>query len=129
MGIKRIHSTRFRVKDPEHLIEKIIRKKFENNSIEININNYYVVLTDLIGIRGLHLYKEEWLPIHSKIKKIMKISKDVKVYNREGDNDNYYTDKIDESEKLQITKHKFGYKSIHYIVETMPGQTKYYAEI
>jgi len=129
MGIKRIHSTRFRVKDPEHLIEKIIRKKNKNKSIEININNYYEVLTDLIGIRGIHLYKEEWLPIHKQIKETMKISKDVKVNIREGDKEDYYTDKLDASEKLIIAKQKYGYRSIHYIVETKPGKTTYYAEI
>lgn len=128
MGIKRIHSTRFRVKDPEHLIEKIIRKKIKNNSIEINIDNYYVVLTDLIGIRGLHLYKEEWLPIHKRIKENMNISKEIKVYIREGDKNNY-SDKFESSENFRIEEHKYGYRSIHYIVETKPSSDTYYAEI
>lgn len=128
MGIKRVHSTRFRVKDPEHLIEKIIRKKNENKSIDINIDNYYVQLTDLIGIRGLHLYKEEWLPIHQGIKEKMKISKEIKIYIRKGDKDNY-SNKFKAGENFRIEEHNYGYRSIHYIVEKKAVKTTYYAEI
>jgi putative GTP pyrophosphokinase len=47
--IEDIHSLKVRIKDPEHLIEKIIRKKAENHEREINIDNYSTEVTDLIG--------------------------------------------------------------------------------
>ena len=64
---KNVHSTKMRIKDPEHLKEKIIRKKIENKDLLINTENYKEVIKDLIGVRLLHLFKEEWLEIHPHI--------------------------------------------------------------
>ena len=59
-----VHSLKIRVKDPEHLLAKIIRKKLEDPSREITTDNYPEQITDLIGIRAMHLFKEQWAPIH-----------------------------------------------------------------
>lgn len=65
-----LHSIRFRKKDPEHLIEKIIRKcgkeqlaKYKN----INQHNYKEIIRDLIGVRILTLAKEDWEAVHDAI--------------------------------------------------------------
>lgn len=59
-----VHSVRWRIKDPEHLMAKIIRKRNEVEISEkyrsITKDNYTDVITDLIGIRVLHLFKEDW---------------------------------------------------------------------
>lgn len=49
----KIHSIRSRVKNPEHLAAKIIRKKQENYNKYKNLDksNYEKFVTDLIGIR------------------------------------------------------------------------------
>lgn len=62
----RIHSVRSRVKDAEHLIVKIIRKKQENGLKYKNLdkNNYEKFITDLIGIRCLVLFKDDWENLH-----------------------------------------------------------------
>lgn len=65
----KIHSIHSRIKEPEHLIAKIIRKKQENQKKykELNKDNYEKFLTDLIGIRCLILFKSDWQSFHSYI--------------------------------------------------------------
>lgn len=64
-----VHSIRSRVKDPEHLLEKIIRKRQENDKKYKNLTptNYEKMITDLIGIRCLILFKEDWKNFHQYI--------------------------------------------------------------
>ena len=47
----RIHTVKTRIKNPEHLIEKIIRGKKENPGLSINIDNYSCIINDLAGVR------------------------------------------------------------------------------
>lgn len=65
-GLYSIHT---RVKKSEHLIAKIVRKRIKNYRKYKNINkdNYEKYLTDLIGIRGLILFKEQWKDFHKYI--------------------------------------------------------------
>ena len=64
-----IHSYRSRIKDPEHLIAKIIRKR--NDAYKkykaLTLNNYEHFLTDLIGFRVFILFKEDWIHFHEYI--------------------------------------------------------------
>lgn len=64
-----IHSFRSRVKDPEHLLEKIIRKKQENfiKYEKLDKSNYEKFVTDLIGIRCFVLFKADWEQFHNFI--------------------------------------------------------------
>ena len=61
---KIVHSINYRLKDPEHLMSKIVRKRLENPDAPIDMDNYQDRITDLIGIRALHLFKEDWIRIH-----------------------------------------------------------------
>jgi len=65
----KVHSIHSRVKDPEHLIAKIIRKKQENQNKyrKLNKMNYEKFITDLIGIRCLILFKADWKSFHKYI--------------------------------------------------------------
>ena len=64
-----IHSYRYRTKNPGHLLEKIIRKRKEDPEKfkDLNRNNYYKYMTDLIGIRVFFLYREDWIYFHKYI--------------------------------------------------------------
>ena len=62
-----VHSVRRRVKKPKHLIEKIIRKGKKYVDKGISIETYKEIVTDLIGIRVLHLFKDDWKDIHHEI--------------------------------------------------------------
>lgn len=58
-NLEPVHSVRFRIKNPEHLIEKIIRKsvEYENTDIQFNKDTYLIEITDIIGIRALYVFK------------------------------------------------------------------------
>lgn len=57
-----IHTIKSRIKDPSHLKDKILRKA-EKGKI-INKDNLFDAVTDLAGIRLLHLYPQEFDIIH-----------------------------------------------------------------
>ena len=61
-----IHSYRYRTTAPDHLMEKIIRKRKENKEkfSQLDHTNYYKFITDLIGIRVFFLYREDWIHFH-----------------------------------------------------------------
>ena len=50
-----VHSVRYRTKSQDHLLEKIHRKN-RNSSDEINSENLCDRITDIVGIRILHLH-------------------------------------------------------------------------
>ncbi len=60
-----VHSVRYRVKDANGLIEKVIRKRIRNPKRVITVENYREEVTDLIGIRALpHVFKNDIYGIH-----------------------------------------------------------------
>lgn len=126
-SLSSVHSLRIRLKDPEHLIEKIIRKKSENNSIDINPANYKEKVTDLIGVRALHLFKENWESIHDFIIDNWELHEPPTANVRKGDSEEFIN-KF-KNKDCEINEHKFGYRSVHYIVESKPGKQLHYAEI
>lgn len=124
---KNVHSVKFRVKDPEHLIEKIIRKKIKDPDILITVDNYKDIFTDLIGLRALHLFKKQWSDIHEYVTSTWDLKENPVVNFRKGDNEEYLQPYI--SQKIETNEHKFGYRSVHYIIETKPAKKTYFAEI
>jgi putative GTP pyrophosphokinase len=60
-----IHSIKSRLKDPEHLREKITRKILAGKII--SSSNLFDVVTDLAGIRILHLHRMQFNAIHAFI--------------------------------------------------------------
>lgn len=76
----KIHSIRSRVKDPEHLLAKIVRKKQEkyNKYKNLDKSNYEKFITDLIGIRCLVLFKADWQSFHYYI--LSKFDNNVEYY-------------------------------------------------
>ncbi len=60
-----IHSIKSRLKEASHLEEKINRKK--QNGKNIDSKNIFSKVTDLAGIRILHLSQEQFLEIHNAI--------------------------------------------------------------
>ena len=123
----KVHSVRYRIKNPNHLIAKIVRKKIDEPEREINLENYKSEITDLIGLRILHLFKEDWHLIHDFILENWGLHEDPTAYYRSGDSPEYI-EKF-EKYKCQVKKHPFGYRSVHYLVETKPSKTVYTAEV
>ena len=122
-----VHSVKFRIKDPEHLVEKIIRKRLNNPKLEVTVNNYKDQFTDLIGVRALHLFKNDWEYIHEQITATWNLKQDPEINYREGDSNEFLQTYINKNIKQKV--HKYGYRSVHYIVETRPAKEIYFAEI
>jgi putative GTP pyrophosphokinase len=111
----KIHSLRVRVKDPDHLIAKIIRKIIEKSDRVITIGNYQEEITDLVGVRALHLLKEDWNQIDTYIKGSFTSVEEPIKYIRRGDRTGEH-----EIEDVDFRFHIMGYRSVHYTVSTSP---------
>lgn len=64
-----IHSLKWRLKDPEHLRDKLQRKIAEGK--QIDETNLFKEITDFAGIRVLHLYQNQFIHIHNAINEIV----------------------------------------------------------
>lgn len=113
-----VHSLSYRVKKTTHLMEKIIRKnpKYLREGNSISITNYDHYITDLMGIRILLLFKEDWSPVHDYLMDKFGdcLAEKAFVYIRSGDERSLYEGKIDIIEERP-------YRSAHYLVKTQEG--------
>lgn len=125
---KKIHSVKSRVKDAERLIEKIIRKTQNRKEkygedFQFSVENYKDEITDLIGIRAIHIFKEDWEDIHNFILSTWKVN-EITANVRDGDDRRRF-----EELNIQIQSRKSGYRSVHYLIEFFPTSQKVIAEI
>lgn len=69
-----IHSTKARLKDPDHLRYKLVRKirkaQEEGKGFDINIKNLFSKINDLAGFRIIHLHTTQFEEINQELKKI-----------------------------------------------------------
>lgn len=134
-----IHSVSSRTKDPYHLVEKVIRKKNNNNQKynDLDVTNYHKYVTDLIGIRILMVYKADWEKVHRYLVGIFEnneknyVTEDTYVtafdddpnhyyiaecpvaYIRAGDDKHFYEGHSD----IKIKDKTGYYRSVHYIIK------------
>lgn len=124
-----VHSVRWRIKDTLGLLKKIVRKKAAEEPkpkwLDLSVDNYFNVFTDLVGVRALHLFKEDCVSIDESIRSVWNMAEDVLVYTRRGDE--VFPEIINRGATEEI--HKDGYRSIHYIIETSPEKEKILAEL
>lgn len=113
-----VHSVRWRIKSPEHLIAKICRKKeLDIKKYEdISVENYREVVTDLIGMRALHLLKGDFTELHNEIISTWDVAEEPIAYLRNGDQEDLRA--LYEELGLKVENHEDGYRSIHYIILT-----------
>jgi ppGpp synthetase/RelA/SpoT-type nucleotidyltranferase len=70
-----IHSLKSRLKNSEHLKDKLIRKADKDNII-ITQETLFENITDLIGVRVLYLHQEQFYDIHNEILRKINVEKD-----------------------------------------------------
>ncbi len=125
---KNVHSVKSRIKDPERLMEKIIRKTEDRkdkygNDFEFTLDNYKNEINDLIGIRVIHIFKDQWQGIHDFIIKTWKVI-EITANVRDGDNIEVFDDP-----NIEVRSKASGYRSVHYLVEFYPTNKRVIAEI
>ncbi|WNY29656.1 hypothetical protein Q4S33_10635 [Acinetobacter calcoaceticus] len=111
-----VHTVRSRIKDTSHVIEKIIRKWESEEVAEkydtISKNNYKNIISDLIGVRAIYLFKNDWEIVHKHILSRWEPQEEVTIYYRSGDDLTNYGS----YENCKTEEHNKGYRSIHYII-------------
>jgi ppGpp synthetase/RelA/SpoT-type nucleotidyltranferase len=122
-----VHSLKVRIKDAEHLIEKIIRKKSSSLDLSFDCTSYTSLITDLIGIRALHLFKNEWKEIHRFIAETWDLHEEPLAYVREGDTAELIQGFRDAG--CRVEEHPHGYRSIHYVLKTQPTRCTRLVEV
>ncbi len=122
-----VHSLKMRVKDPLRVLEKIVRKTAGNSKRSISASDYASEIPDLVGIRILHLFKDEWQPINDFIHKTWELAEDPVAYYREGDPQEV----IDTYSKAgaRPEAHEWGYRSVHFVVRSAPTKQPTLVEI
>ncbi|MFA6174766.1 MAG: RelA/SpoT domain-containing protein [Kiritimatiellales bacterium] len=115
-----IHSVKYRTKDPAHLRDKLFRKlekcKMESKKFDINKDNLFEKISDLGGIRILHLYTKQIQEIDTQLRGMleeMKITIAEGPFARTWDDEyrNFFS-KIGISTQPSPTM----YTSVHYVV-------------
>ncbi|NTJ40233.1 RelA/SpoT domain-containing protein [Vibrio vulnificus] len=96
---------------------------FNSDYIGINKDNYHEIITDLVGIRALHLFKDDCLEIDSYLCGIWNTKEKPTYYVRDGD------ETKDEFEQFDVKQHPAGYRSLHYVFESQPLNQIVYTEV
>lgn len=123
-SVDNVHSVITKLKDPERLIEALIRQKIENKDLEINIKNYKDIVTDLIEIRVLHLFKEDWESVHEYITNKWALKEKPVAYVREHDDKKLLDSYLSKGCDIQL--HEYGYRSITYLaISSLDNRTNY----
>ena len=124
----KVHSVKTRIKEGKHLVEKVIRKTPDRRAkygddFKFTVDNYKDEITDLLGIRVIHIFKEDWEEIHNFITSMWNVM-EIVANVREGDNTKNF-------EELGITvrSRPSGYRSVHYLVESYPTNKKLITEV
>lgn len=125
--VPEVHSVRMRIKEPDHLVAKIIRKTLEKPHISITAENFTSRITDLLGLRVLHLFKEDWRPIHEFIVSAWDLAEPPTANVRKGDGDRVIRALAERG--CAIHEHRFGYRSVHYVIRAQQSPSPLVAEI
>lgn len=121
---KVVHSIRHRIKDTDHLLEKIERKNEddfqrvpEKRRGEINKDNFFERVTDIAGVRVLHLHLSQCKTIHGEIMKKVDeqefvLFEEPKAYTWDPESNNFFN-----SLGIHTENKDSFYTSIHYVLK------------
>jgi ppGpp synthetase/RelA/SpoT-type nucleotidyltranferase len=117
-----VHSTKSRIKDPDHLEDKLLRKlieaKAKNRKFTISEKNLLYRINDLGGFRILHLHTEQIISIDRELRAVLKEYRlplyQVPKARTWDDESRAFFQKCG----LKTVKSPTMYTSVHYIVES-----------
>ncbi len=122
-----VHAVRYRVKDPLHLLRKVIRKKAEYPDRHIDAHNYIDWINDLAGVRALYLYKSDWYTLGNHIEANWELKRPPIAYLSPNTDGN--TVQAFRTAGTDIRWHEHGYRAVHYVVRTQAKKQRYFVEI
>lgn len=113
-GCEIVHSYKARIKDREHLREKISRKISEGK--DISADNLFAEITDLAGVRIMHLFQEHFAKIDEVIRKRLNdgdwvLGERAKAYTWDPEAAEFFG-KFD----LEVIQKPTSYTSVHYLI-------------
>lgn len=120
---KHVHSIRHRIKDLDHLLEKVERKNSEDRSLsdekrkgDIHAENVFSRITDIAGVRVLHLHASQFEEIHCAITKKLEEEEFIlfeppKAYTWDPESGSFF-DRLGIKRELKESY----YTSIHYVL-------------
>lgn len=113
-SFENVHSYRFRIKKTGSLLAKIIRKSTERGGA-YTAENYFHKITDLLGIRILYVFKEDYWSVHQQImgEYENQLAQDISIKLKEGDDEEMYERLLREYSNVRVDKNET-YRSIHY---------------
>lgn len=115
-GFPVVHSVKARMKDREHLRGKLERKW--NEASPISNENIFNRITDLAGVRVLHLYQDQFPKIHTEILKKVEVLKDwylpeePKAYTWDPESKQFF-----ENLGVNVDIKESFYTSVHYLIK------------
>ena len=125
--LRGVHSLKLRVKSPERLLAKIVKKKLADPTLEITPDTYDGIITDLVGVRALHLYKNDWKLIHEFVMATWDRQEPPKANYRGGDHPELLKSLKEAGCELKENSH--GYRSIHYLLKVKPERKQQIVEL
>jgi putative GTP pyrophosphokinase len=110
-----IHSIKSRLKDPDHLADKL-QRKLEKGTV-ITKDNIFKCITDFIGVRVLHLYQDQFEAIHKAISEKVAngdwvFVEEPKAYTWDPESVQFY-----QKQNIATEVRDTFYTSIHYLVK------------
>jgi len=122
-----VHSMKMRMKDPDHLKAKLVRKllraKENGEDFGINEENLLIRINDLVGVRVLHLYTRQVGRINEALKDVFEESRIDLI---EGPIARTWDDETRdyfEECRIETKSSKTMYTSVHYIVSSASRTT------
>lgn len=129
---KFIHSTKFRAKKPDSLREKLkreaIKRVDKGKPFEITKDNLFSRITDLAGVRILHLHSKQMSGMHPAILDVFKEYMYRGVRQPVAFTWDFENKQLFEAMGLKTNMRRSMYTSIHYVVEPN-RRTKYRCEL
>lgn len=127
-----IHFIKFRVKDPEHLRQKLTKKGLEARNAgkrpDINADNLFTSIRDLTGVRILHLCTDQIRKMDPLIRSIFEEQKYDLVEGPVAHCWDDETEKYFRTLGIEVRKRSTMYASVHYVVRSNT-KTEFYCEL
>lgn len=123
-SFEQVHSYRFRIKKTGSMLAKIIKKSVTREE-EISVDNYFREITDLLGVRILYVFKEDYWPVHKQIMAAYKdqLVEDISVKLKAGDDENIYSEIFNHYSNVKKETNTT-YRSIHYTINARTDNIK-----